>query len=196
MVLVVMKGQFKLSYRKVKKVSFSGNNEFNRIRRLLYAKEMLKLYSQGYHVVNIDESWLTESNFHRHNWDQRGDSHSQPTNLMGYKVNMIAAVSSEGFVWLGLTQANTDEDIMRLFLSKLALIFTKQFGQGWREKVIVLIDGASYHRSKETRICIQNLQMKVVLSAPYSYAAAPAELFFAHFKRGDFNPDRIRSGKK
>ena len=153
-VLATMKGQFKLSYRKVKKVSYSGNNEFNRVRRLLYAKEMLKLYNQGYHVVNIDESWLAESNFHRHNWDRRGDSHSQPTNLMGRKVNMIAAVSSEGYVWLGLTQANTDEDIMRLFLSKLALVFTKQLGRGWREKVVILIDGASYHRSKETRTCI------------------------------------------
>ena len=74
--MAAMKGQFKLSYRKVKKVSYSGNNEFNRVRRLLYAKEMLKLYSQGYHVVNIDESWLAESSFQRHNWDKRGDSHS------------------------------------------------------------------------------------------------------------------------
>ena len=85
---------------------------------------------------------------------------------------------------------------MRLFLSKLALVFTKQFGLGWREQIVILLDGASYHRSEATRNCIQHLKMQVVLSSPYSYAAAPAELWFAHFKRGEFNPDRIPTGKK
>ena len=194
-VLGTLKGHFKLSYRKVKKVSYSGNSEYNRVRRFLYAQKMLELYSQGQHVVNVDESWLPESDFSRKNWDKRGDSHSIPANPLGRKINMIAAVSSEGYVWLALTQPNTDEDVMRVFLSKLALIFTKQFGTEWRERIVLLLDGASYHRSGETRTCIQHLQMKVVLSAPYSYAAAPAELFFAHFKRGEFNPDRIPTGK-
>ena len=101
--LTTLKGQFKLSYRKVKKVSYSGNSEYNRVRRSLYAQKMLELYSQGRHVVNIDESWLPESDFSRRNWDKRGDSHSIPANPLGRKVNMIAAVSSEGYVWLSLT---------------------------------------------------------------------------------------------
>ena len=109
---------------------------------------------------------------------------------------MIVAVSSEGYVWLSLTQVNTDEDVMQLFLSKLAQVFTKQFGKDWRKQIIVLMDGASYHRSYQTRTCIKHLNMQVVLSAPYSYATAPAELFFAHLKQGDLNPDRIKSGKR
>ena len=93
-VLAMLKGQFKLSYRKVKKVSLSGNSEYNRVRRMLYARKMLELYGEGVHVVNIDESWLPESDFSRRNWDRRGDSHSLPANPLGRKVNMIAAVSS------------------------------------------------------------------------------------------------------
>ena len=131
--LGTLKGHFKLSYRKVKKVSYSGNSEYNRVRRFLYAQKMLELYSQGQHVVNVDESWLPESDFSRRNWDKRGDSHSIPANPLGRKINMIAAVSSEGYVWLSLTQPNTDEDVMCVFLSKLALVFTKQFGNGWRD---------------------------------------------------------------
>ena len=73
---------------------------------------------------------------------------------MGHKVNMISAVSSEGFVWLSLTQCNTDENIMMMFLSKLAIAFTEKFKRGWRDKIVVLLDGASYHRSNETRKCI------------------------------------------
>ena len=52
------------------------------------------------------------------------------------------------------------------------------------------MDGASYHRSDETRRCIEHLRIKVVLSAPYSYASAPAELWFAALKTGDFNPQK------
>ena len=61
---------------------------------------------------------------------------------------------------------------------------------------MIVMDGASYHRSMETRKCIRHLCMKVVLSAPYSYASAPAELWFAQFKRGSFNPKGIKTGKK
>ena len=86
---------------------------------------------------------------------------------------MIFIISSEGYVWLSLTQVNTDEDVMQLYLSKLAQVFTKQFGRDWRQQIVVLMDGASYHRSKETRSCIKHLKMRVVLSSPYSYAAAP-----------------------
>ena len=58
------------------------------------------------------------------------------------------------------------------------------------------MDGASYHRSAETRACITHLKIKVVISAPYSYAAAPAELWFAHFKKGDFNAGGVKTGKR
>ena len=58
------------------------------------------------------------------------------------------------------------------------------------------MDGASYHRSAEIRACITHLRMQVVISAPYSYAAAPAETWFAHFKKGNFNPHEIKTGKR
>ena len=83
-----------------------------------------------------------------------------------------------------------------MFLSRLAQVFSSQFGQDWRREIVVLMDGASYHRSAETRSCINHLKMQVVLSAPYSYASAAAETWFAHFKRGDFNPLSIKTGKR
>ena len=119
-VVGALKGKFNLSYRRVKRVSFSGNSEHNRVLRSLYAQKMFKVYRSRSHVVNLDESWLPEADFRRANWDARGQPHSVPAKLMGRKVNMIVAVSSEGFVWLSLTQVNTDEDVMQLFLSRLA----------------------------------------------------------------------------
>ena len=109
---------------------------------------------------------------------------------------MIAAVSSEGYVWLALTQCNTDENVMQMFLSRLAQVLTKELKGSWRDEVVLLMDGASYHRSAETRACIKQLRLQVVLSAPYSYASAAAETFFAHFKRGEFNPQGRKTGKR
>ena len=85
---------------------------------------------------------------------------------------------------------------MQMFLSYLCQAIGKKFGNSWREDIVFLMDGASYHRSAETRKCISHLNMKVILSAPYSYESAPAELWFAHFKRGSFNPNAIKTGKK
>ena len=58
------------------------------------------------------------------------------------------------------------------------------------------MDGASYHRSGDTRRSIKHLNMKLVLSAPYSYSTAVAELWFAHFKQGTFNREDINTGKR
>ena len=85
---------------------------------------------------------------------------------------------------------------MQMFLSRLAQVLTQQYGAVWRDKVVIVMDGASYHRSAETRKCISHLAIKVILSAPYSYSSAPAELWFSLFKRGTFNPGDIKTGKK
>ena len=71
--------------------------------------------------------------------------------IMGHKVNMIVAVSSEGRVWLALTQCNTDENVMQLFLSRLSACLTSSYGVRWREDIVFVLDGASYHRSVNTR---------------------------------------------
>ena len=84
---------------------------------------------------------------------------------------------------------------MMMFLSRLSQVFANEFKAGWRDRIIVLMDGAAYHRSAETRSCINHLGLQVVLSAPYSYAAAPAELWFA-IKKGAFNFENIKTGKR
>ena len=192
----IMKGKFRLSFRRVKRVVNAGNSERNLVLRSLYAQKMLQIYEQGKHVVNIDESWIPETDFRRRRWATKGGHNSMAEKTMGHRVNMIVAVSSKGHVWLSLTQCNTDENVMQMFLSYLCSAIGKKFGNSWREDIVFLMDGASYHRSAETRACITHLKIKVVISAPYSYAAAPAELWFAHFKKGDFNVGGVKTGKR
>ena len=61
----------------------------------------------------------------------------------------------------------------------------------WREKTVILLDGASYHKSKETIDIFQQLKIPVMFLSPHSYNVAPCELYFAWFKREDINPRKL-----
>ena len=49
---------------------------------------------------------------------------------------------------------------------------------GWQEETIILLDGATYHKSDETKDAFTKLGFKVIYSGPYSYSTAPIKLMF------------------
>ena len=110
------------------------------------------------------------------------------------RVNMIVALDTDANLYTSLTQSNTDSDVMATYLSKLVMMLTKE-NKNWRQDSILLLDGASYHRSQETRLMLKKLNVKYIISAPYSYDAAPVELFFAYLKREMLNPENEKTGK-
>lgn len=57
---------------------------------------------------------------------------------------------------------------MMMFLTKMTSLLTRE-NQDWRDKTIFIMDGASYHKSDETRKAMVKLGLNVILSAPYSY---------------------------
>ena len=61
---------------------------------------------------------------------------------------------------------------------------------------MLLLDGARYHTSKATRQALKLIGCNFVISAPYSYDAAPIELYFAYFKKVQINADGEKTGKK
>ena len=66
----------------------------------------------------------------------------------------------------------------------------------FREKTVIQFDGATYHRSAETRNFLANMGVKAMVSGPYGYEIAPIETFFAGIKATNLNPDLIKTGKK
>ena len=68
--------------------------------------------------------------------------------------------------------------------------------KNWQAKTVLLLDGASYHRSKDTRNYLANKGVKVVIGGPYAFSAAPIEYFFSALKCADLNPEDLNTGKK
>ena len=91
---------------------------------MLYAKKMFELLEQGARILNIDETWLPHLDFRNKKWRQRGERNSVSMKSLSHRVNMIAAIDTEGHMYLSLTQFNTDSDVMLMFLSRLAQLLS------------------------------------------------------------------------
>ena len=87
---------------------------------MLYAKKMLSLLDEGKRIINIDETWLPSLDFRNMKWRQKGETNTVSSKDLDPRVNMIAALDTDGKVYISLTQFNTDSDVMLMFLSRLA----------------------------------------------------------------------------
>ena len=92
-------------------------------------------------------------------------------------MSLIAALDTDGRVYFTLTHANTDSDVLLAFMKHL----TRQLDSedpDWQEKTVFLLDGARYRTGEKMREYFRKLQVRVMYSGPYSYAAAPIEMVF------------------
>ena len=96
---------------------------------------------------------------------------------------------------MALTTTNTTSEVVCLFV-KMLVLKLDQYNQNWKEKTVLQFDGASYHRSGETRNFLANLGIKTIVSGPYGYNIAPIEMLFAALKSTNLNPDMVKTGKR
>ena len=59
----------------------------------------------------------------------------------------------------------------------------------WRNRVVFYLDNARYHKSEYIKSKVEQFQIPVFYSGPYSFDAAPVEKLFAVLKRHDLNPE-------
>ena len=71
--------------------------------------------------MNIDETWLNDTYQARRKWKVNGTTNSMNEKIVQPRISLIAALDTEGDVYLSLTQVNTDTSVMRLYFSKLAM---------------------------------------------------------------------------
>lgn len=69
--------------------------------------------------MNLDESFICETNFTRQIWFKTNASASVPIHPVSHRLAMIAALDTEGRLYYTLSQANTDQNVMLVFLTHL-----------------------------------------------------------------------------
>ena len=105
-----------MRYRKVKPLSLQANSEKNIILRQRWALAFLGLLQTKQHLINIDETWLGMSDFRRMKWQAPDSTNSVACLSLVPRISMILALDNYGQVYLTLTQANSNSQVMALFI--------------------------------------------------------------------------------
>ena len=97
-----------MRYKKVQKVAFLGNSKRSIYLRQQCAMKMLPLLKSDTVIVNLDESWLPEGDNRHKKWRLRGQTNSVKERVISPTIGMIAAIDTEGRLYLSLNQVKTD----------------------------------------------------------------------------------------
>ena len=191
----VLKKDFNMSYAKAKDQAVNINSNRNVLLRQAWARRFLQPDFNKKIFLNIDESWIGQTDFRRMTWRAKGKSSSLPKKALNPRISLTMAIDTQGAVFYSVSQANNNSDTMGVFLKELTDMLDRT-RRGWRKNTVVLLDNAPYHTSKETMAVLQRLRVPTMFFAPYSFDVAPCELYFALFKSKDINPEGVPTGKK
>ena len=184
-----------MSFRKIQTVTLSTNSEKNLVLRQQFALKLIELLKNGKRIINVDQTWLGMADFRRIKWSRKDQTCSVPKIAMLPRITMFLALDNDGDVYLSLLQSNSNNKVMEIYLRKLVLKLDQEDAE-WRSNTVLLLDNAPYHTSEGTIDLMSGLQVPVLFTGPYSYDAAPIELFFAAFKSQDINPRHVPQGKR
>jgi hypothetical protein len=81
-------------------------------------------------------------------WAPAGAPASFTDKQVNPRLALIATLDTDGRVFFALTHANTDTDIMIMFISTLCRKLDTEI-PNWKDDSIFLLDGAKYHTSEE-----------------------------------------------
>jgi len=117
---------------------------------------MLEILSLEKRVINVDESWIPETNYNRSMWCPTNTPCTITDKFMSPRLALIAALDTDGNVYFALTHSNTDSSVMLLFLLGLVNKLNQETPD-WISKSVLLLDNAKYHVSEETRDGLRKL---------------------------------------
>lgn len=119
---------------------------------------MLPLLRDGTTILNIDESWVHSTNFTRKTWSQTGTLATILEKPISYRIALIAALDTEGRIYYSLTQANTDQNVMMVYLQHLLDQLDLE-RPSWKDDTVLLLDGARYHTGSQVREYLRKLEV-------------------------------------
>ena len=102
--------------KKIKRVPFSGNSDRNLILRQQFAIKMIELFQQDIEIINIDETWISQTDFRRRKWKVSGTTNSLPNPLVNPRISLIVALSNRGDMYFTVSQGNTNLESFKIFM--------------------------------------------------------------------------------
>ena len=140
----VMRKEMKMGFRKTNVVPIQSNLPRCLVLRQQFALRMIPLLESGRRIINVDESWLNSTRFIRRSWIPTDAPGTYSDKQVQPRISLIVALDTDGRIWCALTQANTDSDVMTMFLRYLVRELDRE-SPGWQENSTILLDNAAWH---------------------------------------------------
>ena len=94
----ILKTEIDYIYRKAKKVEPRTNTENSLVHRQKYAKTMFDLLIKGKRIINVDESFIDQSNYTRRSWSHKKYRGSVKSTNMKESLKIFASLDTDGNV--------------------------------------------------------------------------------------------------
>ena len=194
-VRTILKKNVGLVYRRAKPIPIQCNSERCLVLRQQFAKTFIDLLHSKWTIIDLDESWINETNYTRMIWCSPKSPGTYSSKAVNPMLKLIANSSSKENVYFSLMQKSTNCYVMMLFQRNLQRQLDAE-RPDWRETTYFLLDGARFHTSEAMRVHFRKMDLKVIFTGPYSFSSAPIELLFAALKHGKINTEKASTGKK
>ena len=99
---------------------------------------------QGKRIINVDESWISDCEYSRRMWCPTDAPCTVTDRVVNPRLALLTALDTDGRVFFAITHANTDSDIILLFLRDLVRKLDQEIA-GWRTESLIMMDNAKYH---------------------------------------------------
>ena len=84
--------------------------------------------------------------------------------------DIFSRLLRDRIIFLG---SEVNDEVANVIVAQL--LFLEAEDPDFREKTLLLLDNAPYHKSEQTRAAIKKLGLPVIFSGPYSFESAPIE---------------------
>ena len=185
-----LKNEQKMRYANVKRLQTDPNNWRLKYQRGKFANMLLNILASGLHVINYDETALSNLNYSGRVWQEKGKPKKILLGKAVKRLTVIAAIDTAGRLFVKVHKINSDRYTTIDTLNELVNILDEK-DEEWREKYYLMLDGASYHVASDTLEFLEVRQIPVIFMSPFSPQLAPVETVHAYLKKTEIKSTQV-----
>ena len=171
-----------MKYSRITRIKADYDSNGHKKSRFLISLFLLQLIRKKFHIIFYDSSTLCESNFKNHVWKLENGNNSKSclnvNKIFGSSSILLACTMTE-VINFWITSKN-NKLVTTSFLYETILKYRKRF----KNKILIIfLDNATMHYSKEVSLLAEKLGVYLFFNAPYSSKINLVEYVFEKLKR-------------
>ena len=99
----ILRLQFGMRYRKIKRTAYLANSPRSLVVRHEFAKCMIKLLDEGYTILNVDETFLNVADLRYMRWRVQGETNSMRERAIDPLLKVFAGISTLGDIYMAVS---------------------------------------------------------------------------------------------